>query len=86
MSSDWDFLYPQAVYHAFLLGYSQIGIQNYTTTTSCQSRPSQPRSDYGKLFVVLVIIGSICAIIIILGLIYNCWQRRLPKMKNMVST
>lgn len=35
---------------------------------------------------VLVIIGSICAIIIVLGLIYNCWQRRLPKMKNMVST
>lgn len=34
---------------------------------------------------VLVIIGSICAIIIVLGLIYNCWQRRLPKMKNMVS-
>jgi len=36
--------------------------------------------------VVLVIIGSICAIIIVLGLIYNCWQRRLPKMKSMVST
>uniref|UniRef100_A0A8C4VT94 Podocalyxin like 2 n=1 Tax=Gopherus evgoodei TaxID=1825980 RepID=A0A8C4VT94_9SAUR len=70
------------------LGYVQrslaeIGIQNYSTTTSCQSRPSQTRSDYGKLFVVLVIIGSICAIIIIMGLIYNCWQRRLPKMKNM---
>ncbi|XP_039401969.1 podocalyxin-like protein 2 [Mauremys reevesii] len=70
------------------LGYVQrslaeIGIQNYSTTTSCQSGPSQTRSDYGKLFVVLVIIGSICAIIIIMGLIYNCWQRRLPKMKNM---
>uniref|UniRef100_A0A8C8RZS2 Podocalyxin like 2 n=1 Tax=Pelusios castaneus TaxID=367368 RepID=A0A8C8RZS2_9SAUR len=70
------------------LGYvkrslAEIGIQNYSTTTSCQSRPSQTRSDYGKLFVVLVIIGSICAIIIIMGLIYNCWQRRLPKMKNM---
>ncbi|XP_067400386.1 podocalyxin-like protein 2 [Emydura macquarii macquarii] len=62
---------------------AEIGIQNYSTTTSCQSRPSQTRSDYGKLFVVLVIIGSICAIIIIMGLIYNCWQRRLPKMKNM---
>ncbi|NXP41802.1 PDXL2 protein, partial [Leiothrix lutea] len=61
----------------------QIGIQNYSTTTSCQSHPNQTRSDYGKLFVVLVIIGSICAIIIVLGLIYNCWQRRLPKMKNM---
>ncbi|KFP25780.1 Podocalyxin-like 2, partial [Colius striatus] len=62
---------------------AEIGIQNYSTTTSCQSHPNQPRSDYGKLFVVLVIIGSICAIIIVLGLIYNCWQRRLPKMKNM---
>ncbi|XP_074861372.1 podocalyxin-like protein 2 isoform X2 [Carettochelys insculpta] len=61
---------------------AEIGIQNYSTTTSCQSRPSQTHSDYGKLFVVLVIIGSICAIIIIMGLIYNCWQRRLPKMKN----
>ncbi|KFV62607.1 Podocalyxin-like 2, partial [Dryobates pubescens] len=62
---------------------AEIGIQNYSTTTSCQSHPNQTRSDYGKLFVVLVIIGSICAIIIVLGLIYNCWQRRLPKMKNM---
>ncbi|XP_062977441.1 podocalyxin-like protein 2 [Elgaria multicarinata webbii] len=62
---------------------AEIGIQNYTTTSSCQSRPSQSHSDYGKLFVVLVIIGSICVIIIIMGLIYNCWQRRLPKMKNM---
>ncbi|NXY76046.1 PDXL2 protein, partial [Glareola pratincola] len=62
---------------------AEIGIQNYSTTTSCQSHPNQMRSDYGKLFVILVIIGSICAIIIVLGLIYNCWQRRLPKMKNM---
>ncbi|RMB98877.1 hypothetical protein DUI87_24421 [Hirundo rustica rustica] len=62
---------------------AEIGIQNYSTATSCQSHPNQTRSDYGKLFVVLVIIGSICAIIIVLGLIYNCWQRRLPKMKNM---
>ncbi|NXA30464.1 PDXL2 protein, partial [Ibidorhyncha struthersii] len=62
---------------------AELGIQNYSTTTSCQSHPNQTRSDYGKLFVVLVIIGSICAIIIVLGLIYNCWQRRLPKMKNM---
>uniref|UniRef100_A0A8C9FP27 Podocalyxin like 2 n=1 Tax=Pavo cristatus TaxID=9049 RepID=A0A8C9FP27_PAVCR len=67
---------------SFLASF-QIGIQNYSTTTSCQSHPNQTRSDYGKLFVVLVIIGSICAIIIVLGLIYNCWQRRLPKMKNM---
>ncbi|NWY47266.1 PDXL2 protein, partial [Sylvia atricapilla] len=62
---------------------AEIGIQNYSTTTSCHSHSNQTRSDYGKLFVVLVIIGSICAIIIVLGLIYNCWQRRLPKMKNM---
>ncbi|XP_007661751.2 podocalyxin-like protein 2 isoform X1 [Ornithorhynchus anatinus] len=62
---------------------AEIGIQNYSSTTSCQSRPSQARSDYGKLFVVLVVIGSICVIIIILGLIYNCWQRRMPKLKNM---
>ncbi|XP_069499474.1 podocalyxin-like protein 2 [Ambystoma mexicanum] len=62
---------------------SEIGIQNYSTTTSCHSRPSQTRSDYGKLFVVLVIIGSICVMIIVSGLIYICWQRRLPKLKNM---
>ncbi|XP_069062360.1 podocalyxin-like protein 2 isoform X2 [Pleurodeles waltl] len=62
---------------------AEIGIQNYSTTTSCQSRPSQTRSDYGKLFVVLVIIGSFCIMIIVSGLIYICWQRRLPKLKNM---
>ncbi|XP_058844765.1 podocalyxin-like protein 2 isoform X1 [Acipenser ruthenus] len=60
-----------------------IGIQNYTSATSCQSRPTQSRSDYGKLFVVLVIIGSICVVIIVSGLIYICWQRHLPKLKNM---
>ncbi|MBN3273824.1 PDXL2 protein, partial [Polyodon spathula] len=60
-----------------------IGIQNYTSATSCQSRPTQSRSDYGKLFVVLVIIGSICVVIIVSGLIYICWQRRLPKLKDM---
>ncbi|XP_041080164.1 podocalyxin-like protein 2 isoform X2 [Polyodon spathula] len=60
-----------------------IGIQNYTSATSCQSRPTQSRSDYGKLFVVLVIIGSICVVIIVSGIIYICWQRRLPKLKNM---
>ncbi|KAA8593601.1 hypothetical protein FQN60_009717 [Etheostoma spectabile] len=37
-----------------------VGIQNYSSASSCQSRPSQTRSDYGKLFVVLVIIGSVC--------------------------
>lgn len=62
---------------------AEIGIQNYSTTTSCHSRPSQTRSDYGKLFVVLVIIGSFCIMIIVSGLIYICWQRRLPKLKNM---
>ncbi|KAL4655698.1 podocalyxin-like protein 2, partial [Arapaima gigas] len=64
-------------------GLSELGIQNYTSVTSCQSRPSPTHSDYGKLFVVLVIIGSICVVIIASGLIYICWQRRLPKMKNM---
>ncbi|XP_029457176.1 LOW QUALITY PROTEIN: podocalyxin-like protein 2 [Rhinatrema bivittatum] len=62
---------------------AELGIQNYSTTTSCQSRPSPSRSDYGKLFVVLVIIGSICAMIIVSGLLYICWQRRMPKLKNM---
>ncbi|XP_049718837.1 podocalyxin-like protein 2 isoform X1 [Elephas maximus indicus] len=60
----------------------EIGIQNYSTTSSCQARPSQVRSDYGTLFVVLVVIGAICVIIIVLGLLYNCWQRRLPKLKH----
>ncbi|XP_048879359.1 podocalyxin-like protein 2 [Brienomyrus brachyistius] len=64
-------------------GLLEIGIQNFTSVSSCQARPSQTRSDYGKLFVVLVIIGSICVVIIASGLIYICWQRRLPKMKNM---
>ncbi|XP_066554424.1 podocalyxin-like protein 2 [Amia ocellicauda] len=61
----------------------EIGIQNYTSVSGCLSRPSQTRSDYGKLFVVLVIIGSVCVVIIVSGLIYICWQKRLPKMKNM---
>ncbi|XP_076972442.1 podocalyxin-like protein 2 [Tamandua tetradactyla] len=60
----------------------EIGIQNYSTTSSCQARPSQVRSDYGTLFVVLVVIGAICVVIIVLGLLYNCWQRRLPKLKH----
>ncbi|XP_055074032.2 uncharacterized protein podxl2 isoform X1 [Misgurnus anguillicaudatus] len=61
----------------------EIGIQNYSSVNTCHSRPSQTRSDYGKLFVVLVIIGSICVLIIASGVIYICWQRRLPKLKNM---
>ncbi|XP_053074812.1 podocalyxin-like protein 2 isoform X2 [Acinonyx jubatus] len=63
----------------------EIGIQNYSTTSSCQARASQVRSDYGTLFVVLVVIGAICVIIIVLGLLYNCWQRRLPKLKHVVG-
>ncbi|KAK2500662.1 hypothetical protein MC885_013141, partial [Smutsia gigantea] len=63
----------------------EIGIQNYSMTSSCQARASQARSDYGTLFVVLVVIGAICVIIIVLGLLYNCWQRRLPKLKHVVS-
>ncbi|XP_051708557.2 podocalyxin-like protein 2 isoform X2 [Oryctolagus cuniculus] len=63
----------------------EIGIQNYSTTSSCQARASQVRSDYGTLFVVLVVIGAICLLIIALGLLYNCWQRRLPKLKHVVS-
>ncbi|GAA6230634.1 podocalyxin-like protein 2 [Lates japonicus] len=61
---------------------NKVGIQNYSAASSCQSRPSQTRSDYGKLFVVLVIIGSICMVIITSGFIYICWQRRLPATKT----
>ncbi|KAM3620764.1 uncharacterized protein V6R79_001704 [Siganus canaliculatus] len=61
---------------------NEIGIQDYSAASSCQSRPSQTRSDYGKLFVVLVIIGSICTVIITSGFIYICWQRRLPATKT----
>ncbi|XP_034725659.1 podocalyxin-like protein 2 [Etheostoma cragini] len=61
---------------------NKVGIQNYSSASSCQSRPSQTRSDYGKLFVVLVIIGSVCMVIITSGLMYICWQRRLPATKT----
>ncbi|KAJ4941254.1 hypothetical protein JOQ06_027540 [Pogonophryne albipinna] len=61
---------------------NKLGIQNYSSASSCPSRPSQTRSDYGKLFVVLVIIGSICMVIITSGFIYICWQRRLPATKT----
>uniref|UniRef100_A0A3P9ID82 Podocalyxin-like 2 n=1 Tax=Oryzias latipes TaxID=8090 RepID=A0A3P9ID82_ORYLA len=60
----------------------EVGIQNYSAASTCQSRPSKTRSDYGKLFVVLVIIGSICMVIITSGIIYICWQRRLPAAKT----
>ncbi|XP_038135634.1 podocalyxin-like protein 2 isoform X2 [Cyprinodon tularosa] len=62
---------------------NKVGIQNYSAASSCQSRPSKTRSDYGKLFVVLVIIGSVCMVIITSGFIYICWQRRLPGVKSM---
>ncbi|KAM9534327.1 uncharacterized protein ACWYII_039321 isoform 1-T1 [Salvelinus alpinus] len=64
-------------------GLHEIGIQNYSSASTCHSRPSQTRSDYGKLFVVLVIIGSVCVVIIASGLIYIFLQRRLPKIKTM---
>uniref|UniRef100_A0A8C5PP39 Podocalyxin like 2 n=1 Tax=Leptobrachium leishanense TaxID=445787 RepID=A0A8C5PP39_9ANUR len=62
---------------------AEIGIESYSRVVVCESRPNQPRSDYGKLFIVLVIIGSVCVMIIVAGIIYICWQRRLPKLKNM---
>ncbi|XP_041837550.1 podocalyxin-like protein 2, partial [Melanotaenia boesemani] len=62
---------------------NKVGIQNYSAASSCQSRPSKTRSDYGKLFVVLVIIGSVCMVIITSGVIYICWQRQLPATKTM---
>ncbi|XP_062924304.1 podocalyxin-like protein 2 isoform X1 [Mobula hypostoma] len=61
----------------------EIGIHNISSAMGCQGRPSQPRGDYGKLFIVLVIIGSICAVIIVSGFVYICWQRRLPKLTHM---
>lgn len=61
---------------------TEVGIQNYSAASNCPARPSQTRSDYGKLFVVLVIIGSICMVIITSGFIYICWQRRLPATKT----
>ncbi|XP_042350171.1 podocalyxin-like protein 2 [Plectropomus leopardus] len=61
---------------------NEVGIQDYSAASSCKSRPSQTRSDYGKLFVVLVIIGSVCMVIITSGFIYICWQRRLPATKT----
>ncbi|XP_022076032.2 podocalyxin-like protein 2 [Acanthochromis polyacanthus] len=59
-----------------------MGIESYSAASTCESQPSQTRSDYGKLFVVLVIIGSVCMVIITSGFIYICWQRRLPATKT----
>lgn len=63
---------------------SQVGIQNYSAAISCSFPPSQKRSDYSKLFVVLLVIGSVCTIIITSGFIYICWKRRLPAAKTTV--
>ncbi|XP_055269393.1 podocalyxin-like protein 2 isoform X2 [Moschus berezovskii] len=60
----------------------EIGIRNYSATGSCAARAGRARGDYGTLFVVLVVIGALCVLIIALGLLYNCWQRRLPKLKH----
>ncbi|XP_077582690.1 podocalyxin-like protein 2 [Stigmatopora nigra] len=61
----------------------KVGIQDYGAPPTCPPRrsPSQ-RSDYGKLFVVLVVIGSICLVIIASGFVYICWQRRPPAAKS----
>lgn len=70
--------------HRALSSSSQVGIQNYSAAISCSFPPSQKRSDYSKLFVVLVVIGSVCTIIITSGFIYICWKRRLPATKTTV--
>ncbi|XP_038552814.1 podocalyxin-like protein 2 [Micropterus salmoides] len=61
---------------------NEVGIQNYSAASICEYRRSLTSSDYGNLFVVLVIIGSICMVIITSGFIYVCWQRRLPVAKT----
>ncbi|KAM8914794.1 uncharacterized protein podxl2 isoform 2-T2 [Spinachia spinachia] len=61
---------------------SQVGIQTFSPPSACLTGPSVTRSDYGKLFVVLVIIGSVCMIIITSGFLYICWQRHLPGAKT----
>ncbi|XP_077433547.1 uncharacterized protein podxl2 isoform X2 [Vanacampus margaritifer] len=62
---------------------NKVGIQDYGAPSTCPPRrsPSQ-RSDYSKLFVVLVVIGSVCLAIITSGFIYICWQRRPPTTKT----
>lgn len=62
----------------------QVGVQNFSAAVSCSFPASQKRSDYSKLFVVLVVIGSVCTVIITSGFIYICWQRRLPATKTTV--
>ncbi|XP_037304290.2 podocalyxin-like protein 2 [Pungitius pungitius] len=65
---------------------SQVGIQTFSPPSTCRTGPSPTRSDYGKLFVVLVIIGSVCMIIITSGFLYICWQRHLPGTKTTFRT
>ncbi|XP_077385581.1 uncharacterized protein podxl2 isoform X3 [Festucalex cinctus] len=64
------------------LSLNKVGIQDYGAPSTCPPRrsPSQ-RSDYSKLFVVLVVIGSVCLAIITSGFVYICWQRRPPTTK-----
>ncbi|XP_049590248.1 podocalyxin-like protein 2 [Syngnathus scovelli] len=66
---------------------NKVGIQEYGLPSTCSPRrsPSQ-RSDYSKLFVVLVVIGSICLAIITSGFIYICWQRRSSTTKTTFHT
>nr|XP_040060635.1 podocalyxin-like protein 2 [Gasterosteus aculeatus aculeatus] len=61
---------------------NQVGIQTFSSPSTCRTGRSPTRSDYGKLFVVLVIIGSVCMIIITSGFLYICWQRHLPGTKT----
>lgn len=63
----------------------QVGIQTFSSPSTCRTGRSPTRSDYGKLFVVLVIIGSVCMIIITSGFLYICWQRHLPGTKTTVG-
>ncbi|XP_061788201.1 uncharacterized protein podxl2 isoform X1 [Nerophis lumbriciformis] len=64
------------------ISLNKVGVQGYGKPSPCPPRPSQTRSDYSKLFVVLVIIGSVCMVIIASGFIYICWQRRPPVTKS----
>lgn len=69
--------------HGFVLS-RQVGVQNFSAAVGCSFPTSQKRSDYSKLFVVLVVIGSVCTVIITSGSVYICWQRRLPATKTTV--
>ncbi|XP_061688435.1 podocalyxin-like protein 2 isoform X2 [Syngnathoides biaculeatus] len=61
----------------------RVGIREYGAPPTCQPRRgASRRSDYSKLFVVLLVIGAICLVIISSGFIYICWQRRPPSTKT----